>query len=67
MNKQFSAPLLEEEIKDQGVGIVHVASHTVVANDHKNSFVLAHDGRISMDRLSNSLGYSSIGNSRWTS
>lgn len=56
MNKQFSAPSLEEEIKDQGVGIIHVASHTVVANDPRNSFVLAHDGRISMDRLSQLVG-----------
>ena len=56
MNKQFSAPVLQEEIKDQGVGIVHVASHTVVANDPKNSFVLAHDGRISIDRLSQLVG-----------
>ena len=56
MNKQFSTPSLEEEIKDQGVGIVHVASHTVVANDPRNSFVLAHDGRITMDRLSQLVG-----------
>lgn len=56
MNKQFSTPSLEEEIKDQGVGIVHVASHTVVASDPRNSFVLAHDGRITMDRLSQLVG-----------
>ena len=56
MNKQFSSPSLEEEIKDQGVGIVHVASHTVVASDPKNSYVLAHDGRITMDRLSQLVG-----------
>jgi CHAT domain-containing protein len=56
MNKQFSTPSLEEEIKDQGVGIVHVASHTVVGNDPRNSFVLAHDGRITMDRLSQLVG-----------
>lgn len=56
MNKQFSTPSLEEEIKDQGVGIVHVASHTVVASDPRNSFVLAHDGKITMDRLSQLVG-----------
>lgn len=56
MNKQFSAPILEQEIKDQGVGIVHVASHTVIGNDAKESFVLAHDGKISMDRLSQLIG-----------
>ena len=56
MNKQFSTPSLEEEIKDQGVGIVHVASHTVVTNDPRYSFVLAHDGRITMDRLSQLVG-----------
>lgn len=56
MNKQFSSPILEQEIKDQGVGIVHVASHTFIGNDAKESFVLAHDGKISMDRLSQLVG-----------
>lgn len=56
MNKQFSAPTLEEEIKDQGLGIVHVASHTVVGTEAKDSFVLAHDGKITMDRLSQLVG-----------
>lgn len=56
MNKQFSTPSLEEEIRNQGVGIVHVASHTVIASDPRNSFVLAHDGRITMDRLSQLVG-----------
>ncbi len=56
MNKQFSTATLEEEIKDQDVGIVHVVSHTVVANDPRESFVLAHDGRITMDRLAQLVG-----------
>jgi CHAT domain-containing protein len=56
MNKQFSSPSLEEEIKDQGVGIVHVASHTTVGREARDSFVLAHDGKISMDRLSQLVG-----------
>ena len=56
MNKQFSGPTLEEEIKDQGLGIVHVASHTVVGTEAKDSFVLAHDGKITMDRLSQLVG-----------
>ena len=56
MNKQFSSPSLEEEIKDQGVGIVHVASQTVIGHEARNSYVLAHDGKISMDRLSQLVG-----------
>ena len=56
MNKQFSSPTLEEEIKDQGLGIVHVASHTVVGTEARDSFVLAHDGKITMDRLSQLVG-----------
>ncbi len=56
MNKQFSSPALEEEIKDQGLGIVHVASHTVVGTEARDSFVLAHDGKITMDRLSQLVG-----------
>ena len=47
---------MEEEIKDQGLGIVHVASHTVVGTEAKDSFVLAHDGKITMDRLSQLVG-----------
>ena len=56
MNKQFSAPSLEEEIKDQGLGIVHVASQTIVGGEANESFVLAHDGKISMDRLAQLVG-----------
>ncbi|MGC3976248.1 MAG: CHAT domain-containing protein [Nitrospira sp.] len=56
MNKQFSTPTLEEEIKDQGLGIVHVASHTVVGTEARDSFVLAHDGKITMDRLAQLVG-----------
>ena len=56
MNKQFSSPALEEEIKDQGLGIVHVASRTVMGAEARDSFVLAHDGKITMDRLSQLVG-----------
>jgi CHAT domain-containing protein/tetratricopeptide (TPR) repeat protein len=56
MNKQFSSPSLEEEIKDQGVGIVHVATHPTLGREARDSFVLAHDGKISMDRLSQLVG-----------
>ena len=56
MNKQFSSPSLEEEIKDQGVGIVHVASQTVIGGEARDSYVLAHDGKITLDRLSQLVG-----------
>ncbi len=55
-NSQFSAPSLEQEIKNHGVGIVHIASHSEVGNDVNQSFLQAYDGKISMDRLAQMVG-----------
>lgn len=56
MNSQFSTPSLEQEIRNQGLGIVHVASHSEVGNDATKSFLLAYDDKISMDRLAQMVG-----------
>jgi CHAT domain-containing protein len=57
-NSQFSAPFLEQEIKNHGVGIVHIASHSEVGHDVNQSFLQAYDGKISMDRLAQMVGLS---------
>ncbi len=56
MDNQFLVPSIEREMKEQGIGIVHIASHGVVESDVNNSFLLAYDDRITMDRLSQLVG-----------
>ena len=56
MDTQFVLPSVERELKDQGVGIIHIASHGVVDSEVSNSFVLAHDDKLSLDRLSQYVG-----------
>ena len=56
MDNQFLVPSMEREMKEQGIGIVHIASHGVVESDVNNSFLLAYDEKITMDRLSQLVG-----------
>lgn len=56
MDNQFLVPSMEREIKETGIGVVHIASHGVVESDVNNSFLLAYDDKITMDRLSQLVG-----------
>ncbi|MBV6469878.1 MAG: hypothetical protein NBKEAIPA_01786 [Nitrospirae bacterium] len=56
VNSEFSVPSVEQQIKSQQVDIVHVASHSEVGHDATNSFLLAYDDKISMDRLAQMVG-----------
>jgi CHAT domain-containing protein/tetratricopeptide (TPR) repeat protein len=56
LDNQFIIPSMEQEIKEQGVGMVHIASHGVVENDVNKSFLLAYDDKITMNRLSQLVG-----------
>ncbi len=56
LDQQFLVPSMEREMKSKEFGIVHIASHGVLDRDVKDSFVLAYDGKISMDRLSQLVG-----------
>ncbi|MBI4001295.1 MAG: CHAT domain-containing protein [Nitrospira defluvii] len=56
MDNQFLVPSMEREIKEKGIGVVHIASHGVVESDVNNSFLLAYDDKITMDRLSQLVG-----------
>jgi CHAT domain-containing protein len=56
MDNQFLVPSMEREIKEKGVGVVHIASHGVVESDVNNSYLLAYDDKITMDRLSQLVG-----------
>jgi CHAT domain-containing protein len=56
LDSQFLVPSMEREIKEKGVGMVHIASHGVVENDVNKSFLLAYDDKITMNRLSQLVG-----------
>lgn len=56
VNEQFLVPSMEREMKEEQFNVVHIASHGLVENDVSNSFVLAYDDKITMDRLAQLVG-----------
>jgi len=56
LNDQFKIIKVEGELKEQPFTILHIASHGTVEKDVNNSFILAYDGKITMDRLSQLVG-----------
>lgn len=56
MNDQFLVGKMQEDLKKEPFTILHIASHGTVEKDVKKSFILAYDGKITMDRLSELVG-----------
>ncbi|MDT7043022.1 CHAT domain-containing protein [Candidatus Nitronereus thalassa] len=56
MNEQFVVSSLEQEMKKEPFSIVHIASHGSFASTSKDSFVLAFDEPLTMDRLDEIIG-----------
>jgi CHAT domain-containing protein len=50
-------PQLEREMKENPFTIVHIASHGKFERDAKKSFLLTFDEKLTMDRLSQVVGY----------
>ncbi len=57
LNKEFRVPQLEREMKENPFTIVHIASHGKFERDAKNSFLLTFDEKLTMDRLSQVVGF----------
>ena len=57
LNQEFRVPQLERELKESPFTIVHIASHGKFERDVKNSFLLTFDEKLTMDRLSQVVGY----------
>ncbi|MCA9470484.1 MAG: CHAT domain-containing protein [Nitrospirales bacterium] len=56
LNQQFRVDELEYEMKDERPTIVHIASHAKFEDEAKNTFLLAFDGKLTMDRLNELIG-----------
>jgi filamentous hemagglutinin family protein len=52
----FTTTSFIQGMEDRELDIVHIASHGVFTGDPDKSFLLTHDGRISMNELSNYIG-----------
>jgi filamentous hemagglutinin family protein len=52
----FTTGSFIQGMEDRELDVVHIASHGVFTGDPDKSFLLTHDGRISMNELSNYIG-----------
>lgn len=60
LNEEFRVPAFEQEMKTKPATIVHIASHGKFERDVRNSFLLAFDEKLTMDRLSQIVGLSRL-------
>jgi CHAT domain-containing protein len=56
LNAQFSIANVEKELKGGAYTMVHIASHGEFGGDVEKTFLLAFDGKVSMDRLDELIG-----------
>ena len=56
LNKQFMMSRVEEELKAHPYSIMHIASHGQFQSDSNETFLLAYDGKMTMDRLEEFVG-----------
>ena len=56
LNKQFMLSRVEEELKTHPYSIMHIASHGQFQSDSNDTFLLAYDGKMTMDRLEEFVG-----------
>jgi CHAT domain-containing protein len=56
VNRDFQISALEKQLKDERYSIVHIASHGEFASDVRKTFLLAFDGKLTMDRLDQLVG-----------
>jgi CHAT domain-containing protein len=56
LNEGFQVEKLRSELTEVPYGIVHIASHGEFGGDPTDNFLLAYDGRVSMDQLAEMVG-----------
>lgn len=57
LDGQFQIPSVEPELKGREVSIMHFATHGEMGNEASQSFLLAYDDKISMNHLSDLVGF----------
>jgi CHAT domain-containing protein len=56
MNEKFLMSGVEQELKTQPYSVLHIASHGQFQSDSKDTFLLAYDGKMTMDKLEGYVG-----------
>ena len=56
LNQSFSVDQVTQQLAEGEYSIVHLATHGYFDGDHANSFLLAHDDKITLDRLQATVG-----------
>ena len=56
LNEEFRLSALETRLQRQRFNILHIASHAQFERDVADTFLLAHDGRLTIDRLDEMIG-----------
>lgn len=56
LNKDFVVTRVEKELKEGQFTILHIASHGEMESDPRKSFLLAFDGKLTMDKLNQYIG-----------
>ncbi len=56
VNEEFSVATLGETLRQEPVGIIHIASHGQFGHDLAHTFLLAYDQKLTMDRLHEFVG-----------
>lgn len=51
MNKDYNVPEVETELTRTNFNIVHIASHAQFSKNPEDTFLLAHEGKFTMDKL----------------
>ena len=56
MNENFLMSGVEQELKTQPYSVLHIASHGQFQSESKDTFLLAYDGKMTMDKLEGYVG-----------
>ena len=56
LDQDFTLERFENALRDTDVSIVHIASHGSFTGNQSGNFLLTYDGKLSMDRLRQSIG-----------
>jgi CHAT domain-containing protein len=56
MNENFRMAGVEQELKTQPYSVMHIASHGQFQSESKDTFLLAYDGKMTMDKLEGYVG-----------
>ncbi len=56
LNEEFTKSSLKDGLEDKSLNVLHIATHGKFSGDADSSFILAYDGRVSINQLAAQIG-----------